>query len=86
MTRAFQIVVNHRCQIIASTVDYPKRWNDQTIVRFDGFVTDVQSGEYLEDHKFTLKNEKGGEENYTGGWILVDGGCQSSIFMHDLLA
>ena len=55
-------------------MSYPGRWNDQTIVRFDRFVTDIQRGEYLKDNKFTLKNEIGEEENYTGGWILVDGG------------
>ena len=74
-TRAFQIVVNHRRQIIASTVGYPGRWNDQTIVRFDGFVTDIQKGDYLNNHKFKLKNSEGNDENYTGAWILVDGGC-----------
>ena len=75
-TRAFQIVVNHRRQIIASTVGYPGRWNDMTIVRFDGFDTDVQRGLYLylEDNKFTLKNDKGENENHSGAWVLVDGG------------
>lgn len=73
-TRAFQIVANHRRQIIASTVGYPGRWNDMTIVRFDGFVTDMQNGNYLNDHKFTLKDSEGKDENYTGAWILVDGG------------
>ena len=73
-TRAFQIVVNHRRQIIASTVGYPGRWNDMTIVRFDGFVTDVQRGLYLQDNQFTLKNDKGEDENHIGAWILVDGG------------
>ena len=53
-TRAFQIAVNHRRQIIASTVGYPARWKDQTIVCFDGFITDIQRGLYLQDHKFTL--------------------------------
>ena len=73
-TRAFQIVVNHRRQIIASTVGFPGRWNDQTVVRFDGFVTDIQRGFYLQDNKFTLKDEEGNDENYAGAWILVDGG------------
>ena len=73
-TRAFQIVVNHRRQIIASTVGYPGRWNDQTIVRFDGFVTDMKRGMYLQNNKFTLKNNEGEDENYKGAWILVDGG------------
>lgn len=73
-TRAFQIVVNHRRQIIASTVGFPGRWNDKTVVRFDGFVTDVQRGLYLKNNKFTLKNSEGKDENYRGAWILVDGG------------
>jgi hypothetical protein len=66
--------VNHRRQIIASTVGYPGRWNDMTIVRFDGFVTDIQRGFYLQDHKFTLKDSEGEDVNYQGAWILVDGG------------
>lgn len=53
---------------------YPGWWSDQTNVRFDGFVTDTQRGEYLKDNKFTLKNERGEEENYTGEWILLNGG------------
>ena len=73
-TRAFQVVVNHRRQIIASTLGYPGRWNDQTIVRFDGFVTDMKRGLYLKNHKFTLKNNEGEDKNYKGAWILVDGG------------
>lgn len=73
-TRAFQIVVNHRRQIIASTVGYPGRWNDQTVVRFDGFITDIQRGLYLHENKFNLKNESGTDEEYKGAWVLVDGG------------
>lgn len=73
-TRAFQIVANHRRQIIASTVGYPGRWNDMTIVRFDGFVTDIHNGTYLNEHQFNLKDINGKEEKYTGAWILVDGG------------
>ena len=45
-----------------------------TKVRFDGFITDVQRVLYLEDNKFTLKNDKGEDENHSGAWILVDGG------------
>jgi Plant transposon protein len=72
-TRAFQIVVNHRRQIIASTVDYPGRWNDKTVVRLDGFVNDIQRGLYLKNNKFTLLDGEGNVKNYTGAWILVDG-------------
>lgn len=73
-TRAFQIVVNHRREIVASTVGHQGRWNYQTTVRIDGFVTDVKSGKYLNQHKFTLKDNEGNDENVTGAWIFVDGG------------
>jgi hypothetical protein len=52
-------VVNHRRQIIASTVGYPGRWNDKTVVRFDGFVNDIQRGLYLKNNKFTLLDSEG---------------------------
>ena len=73
-TRAYQLVVNHRRQIISSTVGYPGRWNYKTIVRFDGFVTDIQRGLFLKDHKFTLKESEGEDVDYEGAWNLVDGG------------
>ena len=73
-TRAFQIVVNHRRQIIASTVGYSGRWNDKTIVRFDGFITDIQRGLYLNDNVFSLIDDEGNEVQYKRAWILVDGG------------
>ena len=76
-TRAYQLVVNHRRQILASTVGFPGRWNDTTIVRFDDFITDIQRGHYLADNQFSLLNEKGEERKYKGAWILVDGGYPS---------
>ena len=73
-TRAFQLVVNHRRQIIASTVGFPGRWSDKTVVRFDDFITDIQRGKYLEDTEFSLKEANGDDVKYNGAWILVDGG------------
>ena len=67
-------MANHRRQIIASTIGYPGRWNDQIVVRFDGFITDIQRGLYFSDNKFTLKSESGTDEEYIGAWVLVDGG------------
>jgi Plant transposon protein len=73
-TRDFQLVVNHRRQIIASTVGFPGWWNDKTVVRFDDFITDSQRGKYLEDKEFFLKKANGDDVMYNGAWILVDGG------------
>ena len=46
-TRAYQLVVNHRQQILATTVGFPGRWNDTTIVQFDDFITDIHRSNYL---------------------------------------
>ena len=73
-TRAYQIVVNHRRQILASTVGYPGRWNDKTIVRFDCFATNIHEGKYLGKNEFNLLDDKGKEVSYRGAWILVNGG------------
>ena len=73
-TRAFQLVVNHRRQIIASTVGFPGRWNDQTVVRFDDFILDIQRGKYLENNEFVLHTSEGDLVKYNGSWVLVDGG------------
>jgi hypothetical protein len=48
-------IVNHRRQIIASTVGYPGRWNDKTVVRFDGFVTDITRGLYLQERELNIR-------------------------------
>ena len=65
-TRAYQLVVNHRRQMLATTVGFPGRWNDTTIVRFDDFITNIQRSNYLADNVFSLYNERGVEENYKG--------------------
>ena len=76
-TRAYQLVVNHRRQILASTTGFPGRWNDTTIVRFDDFITAIQRGNYLAENSFYLYNEKGQKNYYKGACILVDGGYVS---------
>ena len=76
-TRAYQLVVNHRRQILASTIGFPGRWNDTTIVRFDDFITDIQRGNYLAENVFYLYDEKGQQKCYKGAWILVDRGYPS---------
>jgi hypothetical protein len=34
-TRTFNLTVNHRRRILSTTVGYPGRWNDKTVVLFD---------------------------------------------------
>ena len=43
-TRTFNLTVNHRRRILSSTVGYPGRWNDKTLVLFDDFVRGIHEG------------------------------------------
>jgi hypothetical protein len=73
-TRAFQITVNHRRQILSTTLGLPGRWNDKTVVRFDGLLTSIHNGKLYQDVKFNLLNAAGEITEWCGVWILVDGG------------
>lgn len=72
--RAFEITVNHRRRILATTVGFPGRWNDKTIVRFDGFINRIHRGLLYEDVKYKLYKLNGKQISVKGAWILVDGG------------
>ena len=53
-SRAFNITVNNRRRILATTTGHPARWNDKTIVLFDNFVVALAEGRVLEDNTFYL--------------------------------
>lgn len=53
-SKAFEITVNHRRKILASTVGLPGRWNDKTVVRFDGFLNSIHHGKLYQDRTFQL--------------------------------
>ena len=74
---AFEITVNHRRRILASTVGLPGRWNDKTVVRFDGFLTSIHEGKRYGDVEYDLCNNDGSKTKCKGAWILVDGGYLS---------
>lgn len=46
--------VNHRRRILHSTRGGPGRWNDQTMVRFDEFISGIRDGTVLENMEFEL--------------------------------
>ena len=66
--------MNLRRKIFATTVGMPGRWNDKTVVRFDGFVNDIFRGLLSSDVKYTLENAAGDSVEHYGAWLLVDGG------------
>ena len=53
-TRMFNLTCNHRRRIIHSTHGGPGRWNDQTMVRLDQFISGVRDGYLLQDNDFEL--------------------------------
>lgn len=76
--RTYNITVNHRRKILATTDGHPSRWNDKTVVLFDDFITNLKNGK-LDDHEFYLleKDKTSGEVvkiRYKGAWVLVDNG------------
>jgi hypothetical protein len=61
------------------TPDGQARWNDQTMVRFDRFITQICSaGSTLQDNTFELlAHGRGGEVitvTYEGVYVIVDNG------------
>lgn len=76
--RTYNIIVNHRRRILASTGGHPSRWNDKTIVLFDEFIQDLRNGKVLCDNEFELL-ERDADGNitsaqYKGVWVQVDNG------------
>lgn len=45
--RTYNITVNHRRQILATTSGHPARWNDKTLALFDNFMTDLKEDGFL---------------------------------------
>ena len=77
--RTYNIVVNHRRRILGTTDGHPARWNDKSIVRFDGIAMGLRNGTLLsDDFIFELYDyDKDGnvtKVKYKGPWLLVDNG------------
>ena len=53
-TRTFNLTCNHHRQILYITNGGPGRWNDQTMVRLDIFISGISDGIVLEDVSFEL--------------------------------
>ena len=76
--RSYNITVNHKRQILASTTGHPARWNDKTIILYDELARGLKNGSILNDKSFELY-ERSSNGNiiavkYRGAWLLVDNG------------
>jgi hypothetical protein len=74
----FNLTVNHRRRILSTTSGMPGRWDDKTVVLFDGFVNGIHKGQIHNNAKFNLfEYVPAGNivlKEYTGSWFIVDNG------------
>ena len=73
-TLFYEVTVNHTSKIISVTYGIPGTMSDRTIVRFDGFVTDIHDGIIYNNVKFQMCNIIGEEFEVKGAWLLCDNG------------
>ena len=79
-TRTYNLTVNHRREILATTTGHPGSFNDKTVVMYNEFITDIKNGNILEDYEFELLERRDGvvvPVKYKGVWIVVDNGYHS---------
>ena len=77
-TRTYNMTVNHRRRILATTHGHPGRWSDKTLIRFDTLANQLKKGEIYSDMEFVLLEEDADgnvrEIKYSGAWTIVDNG------------
>lgn len=65
---------DHSGRIIAATNTYPGAENDKTVIARDKSIWRIRDEEPWKSLKFKLYNADRTETEYTGAWIIVDGG------------
>eukprot|EP00048_Salpingoeca_helianthica_P004626 m.79311 g.79311 ORF g.79311 m.79311 type:complete len:485 (+) comp13277_c0_seq2:185-1639(+) len=73
-TIAFNVIVNHRREIMSVSNGFPGATNDKTIVRFDDTVTQIRTGNFFPSLEYQLHSADGSLITCKGPWLLVDGG------------
>lgn len=89
-TLAWQATVDHHKRFLSVTKSFFGSANDNTICKFDNFMTDLRSGAKYGDVKFNLYNEDGEVIEKTGAFTICDGGfmkwrsmiCPYRVFSH----
>ena len=61
-SRAYNVSVNHKWQILFSTDGHPASWNDKTLQEFDKVMGQIQSGHLFADVKFILYDRNAARE------------------------
>jgi hypothetical protein len=72
-TRTYNLAVNHCRKILHSTQGHPGRWNDKTLVRFDGFMHQLREGDFNKTMSFKLEVQDA-SLTVNGAYVIVDNG------------
>jgi hypothetical protein len=77
-TRTFNLTCNHQRRILHMANGGPGRWNDQSTVRLDTFVSGIRDGTVLDDINFKLlSRDKDGKVktlHFSGAYLIMDNG------------
>ena len=65
---------DHVGRIIAATKSYPGAENDKTVIARDESIWRIRDEEPWKSYPYKLRNADGTETDYTGAWLIVDGG------------
>ena len=71
---SYEVTVDHTSKIIAVTQGFPGTRSDRTIVRFDGYITDIHYGTKYNEVTYPMCDIKGVEHEEKGAWVLCDNG------------
>lgn len=69
-----EAMCDHAGRILAARKCYPGAENDKTIISRDKSVWRIRDKEPWKSMKYKLRNADGTETEYTGAWLIVDGG------------
>ena len=69
-TLSHEVTVDHTSKIIAVTHGFHGRRSDRTIVRFDGFVTDIDNGTKYNEVTYPMCDITGVEYEEKGKWLF----------------
>ena len=71
---AYEMTVDHTKRFQSTTIGHYGTTSDKTIVKFDGFVTEVKTKEFFTEAEFKLQVDKNKWITEKGVYLLVDGG------------
>lgn len=74
-TLAYEVVVDHKRQILSTTHGFRGALNDKTIIRYDGFIREIRTNALFTSYSFVVHDTVDAPlELRTGAYLICDGG------------